>query len=120
MQDKERRGRNVSTVPNPPLTSSVPDRASSWALAPMGCFTYIRTTELVEIGAPVVEFGSASPLHGITLREHHTVASPLWPSSYGILIFLSILVSDADAMRRFCAVAARPSVGPSHADTQVL
>ena len=93
-------GQNASTATNPPLTSNVPDIASSWALAPMGCFTYIRITELVEIGAPFAELGSASPLHGIALREHHEVASPPWPSSHGILIFLSMLVSDADAMRR--------------------
>jgi hypothetical protein len=30
-------------------------------------------------------------------------------SSHGILIFLSILASDADAIRRFYVVAARPS-----------
>ena len=72
-----RRGRNASTAPNPPLTSSVPDRALSWALAPTGCFTCSRTTELAEIGAPVAELvGSAPPLYGIVLREHHAVASP--------------------------------------------
>ena len=79
-----------------------------------------RTTELLEIGAPLAELGSAPPLHGIALREHHAVASPSWPSSHGILIFLSIPISDADAMRRLYVVAARPSVGSSHADTQVL
>jgi hypothetical protein len=48
------------------------------------------------------------------------VASLMWPSSRGILIFMSIRVFDADVMKLFYAVAARPSVGPSHADTQVL
>jgi hypothetical protein len=61
------------------------------------------TTELVEIGALVAEFGSAPPLHGIALHENHAVTSPPWSSSHGILIFLSMLVSDADAMRRLCA-----------------
>ena len=77
MQNRVRRGRNTNTAPNPPQTSSVLDRASLWALAPRGCFTYRRTTELAEIGAPVAKLvGSAPPLYGIVLREHHVVASP--------------------------------------------
>jgi hypothetical protein len=61
------------------------------------------TVELVEIGAIVVELGSTPPLHGIALREHHEIASPPWPLSHGILIFLSMRVSDAYAMRHLCA-----------------
>jgi hypothetical protein len=76
MQDRVRRGRKASTEPNPALMSNVPDRTSSWALALTGCFTYSKTTELAEIETPVAELGSAPPLHGIALREHHAVASP--------------------------------------------
>jgi hypothetical protein len=89
-------------------------------LALKGCFTYSRTTELAEIRALVVELGSAPLLHGIALREHHAVTSPPCPSSHRILISLSILVFDANAMKQVYVVAARPSVGLSHADTQVL
>jgi hypothetical protein len=78
------------------------------------------TVELVEIGAPVAELGSAPPLHGITLSEHHTVASPSWPLSHGVLIFLSMPVSDADAMKHLCVLVARLRIGPSQAGTQVL
>ena len=86
------RGWNTSTMPSAPLTRSAPDRASSWVLAPTGCFTCSRTTDFAEIGAPLAELGSAPPLHGIALRKHHAVASPPWPSSHGILIFLSMPV----------------------------
>jgi hypothetical protein len=57
-----RRGRNASTTPNPRLTSNALDTTSSWVLAPTGCFTYSSTTELVEIGAPVIELSSTPPL----------------------------------------------------------
>jgi hypothetical protein len=36
------------------------------------------------------------------------------------MIFLSMPISDVDAMKLLCVVVARPSAGPSHGDTQVL
>lgn len=108
--------KNASTTTNPPLASIILDRALLWILVP-GCFIidimdhwYWSPT----YWASLYTVARASvPIHDIALCEHHMIALPLWPSSHGIWIFQLILISDADAMRHFCAVVGRPSVGPS-------